>query len=129
MKPIQELHSLIDELTAFIQDLAPEVRVEYENFIFTDEDANLSVFPPLSWDDERCWALQQKITEHAVERHLETGYLILASVYTPAQQVTEIQSELAKSKQRVEVLENALSEAEALGLFQSTHRHVTLVAA
>ena len=119
MKPIKELHGLIDELTEFIQDLVPEARVEYEDVIFTDEDANLSVFPPLSWDDARCWELQQKITERAVELHLETGYLILTGVYTPEQQVAEIQTELTRSRQKVEILENALSEAEALGLVQS----------
>jgi hypothetical protein len=44
MKPIKELHQLVDELTEFIQDIVPNAHVEYERFIFTDEDANLRVF-------------------------------------------------------------------------------------
>jgi hypothetical protein len=102
MKPIKELHQLVDELTEFIQDIVPNAHVEYERFIFTDEDANLRVFPPLTWDEDQGWELQQKITEHVVDVHLETGYLILTSVYTPQQQVVEIKSELAKSKQKVQ---------------------------
>lgn len=128
MKPIKELYQLVDELTEFIQDIVPEARVEYERFIFSDEDANLRVFPPLAWDEDQCWELQQKITARVVDVHLETGYLILTGVYMPEQQVTELKAELIKSQQKVQSIEKSLSEAQGLGLLQPNYAPADLVA-
>jgi hypothetical protein len=129
MKPIKELYRLIDELTEFIHDVAPAVRVEYEKTIYTDEDANLSVYPPLDWDEDLCWELQQKITEHTVDLHIDTGYFILVGVYMPDQQVAELQKELVQTKQKVQSLEKSLAEAETLGLLQPTYAQAALVPA
>jgi hypothetical protein len=52
MESKAELRYQIYELTDYILDLASEARVEYKPVICEDEHANLSVYPPLSWDEE-----------------------------------------------------------------------------
>ena len=47
-----ELDFQIQKMMDFIHSLSPEVRVEYTDVIYEDENANLKVYPPLTWDKE-----------------------------------------------------------------------------
>lgn len=116
MKPKTELSRLIEQLTEFILDVAPDARVELEQHIYEDEDANISVFPPLDWDDDQCLDLQETITGRAVEVHLETGYMIAVYVFMPEQQVAEAESRRKRALKEVEAADRILAEAAALGL-------------
>ena len=42
-------------------------------------------FTPISWDDEHCLDLQEKIGEYIIDVLLDTGFLILVYVYMPEQ--------------------------------------------
>jgi hypothetical protein len=119
MKPQVELDRLVKQVTEYIEDLASDIRIEYEPVIYEDEDANLSVYPPLSWSEDRCLDFQSQITEYTTELHLNTGYIISVYVLTPAQQVDEAQRELAKAEQRLASLRHLLCEAQTLGLMQT----------
>ena len=48
-----DLNSQIQAMVEFVRDLAPEVRVEHANVVYEDEHANLKVYPPLTWDEDR----------------------------------------------------------------------------
>jgi hypothetical protein len=58
MKPQVELDRLVKQVTEYIEDLASDIRIEYEPVIY--EDANLSVYPPLSWSEDRCLDFHRK---------------------------------------------------------------------
>ena len=42
----------IQKMMDFIHSLSPEVRVEYTDVIYEDENAHLKVYRPLTWDKE-----------------------------------------------------------------------------
>lgn len=106
-----ELRKQVDVMMTYIRDLAPEVVVQFTGIIYEDEDANLQVYPPLSWDEDRCLDLQHRIAQHSVDVLLETGYLILVNVRTQEQQISEAKRERAKA-------DKVLRRASALGLLQ-----------
>ena len=68
-----DLNSQIQAMVEFVRDLAPEVRVEHANVIYEDEHANLKVYPPLTWDEDRCLALQHRIAEKVMDVHIASG--------------------------------------------------------
>ena len=114
-----ELIELIQAMKLYIKELSLDVCVIETDEIFEDEHANLEVYPPLTWTNEQCRALQRRIAEHAAELHIATGYLILVYVCTPEQQVAEAQLELARVKQKIRSAEKILTEATALGLLKA----------
>lgn len=118
MKPSAELQQVIYEFIDYIADLDAEVFVKREHFIHEDEDANLTVYPPLAWSEEQCSILQDRIDERVADILVETGYLILVYVCTPEQQVQETQQELAKLQKRTEAAQKKLAQAAQLGLLQ-----------
>ncbi len=123
-----ELRRAIHTLTEYILVLAPEVCVRDESVIYEDEHGNLEVYPPLTWDEEQCMDLQEKIGERVSDLHLETGFLILVYIVTPLQQVVEAQQELARIKQKEKCIEKTLAEAVALGLLKVESTQPELVA-
>ncbi len=118
MEPKAELRKIIYELTDFILDLAPEARVKHESVIYTDEHANLTVYPPLDWNEEKYDALQEMISERVSDLHFETGYLILVDVLEPEQQVAEAERHLQEARAAVQAAEKILAEAQQIGLWQ-----------
>lgn len=124
-----ELHSAIHTLIDYIIQLTPEVFVKEEKVIYEDEHANLEVYPPLTWDEEQCIDLQEKIGERVSELHVETGFLVLVYVVSPLQQVVEVQRELIQLKQRERAIEKKLAEAAALGLLKLAPAQAELVLA
>ena len=110
------LRSIIYQMMDYISDLAPEVRVEDENVRYESEHANLAVYPPLSWTEDQCDELQTRIGERITDLNIETGYLILVGVYSPVEQVAEMQRELAVTQKKIKSLEARLSEAKSMGL-------------
>lgn len=129
MEPKTELYHQIDEMVDYILDIEPQARVEVENATYEDEHANLSVYPPLAWDEDRCLALQRQIGERVSDVHLETGYLILVGVYSPDQQVEEAARELEWAKKKLQSAEKILSEAVTLGILKPTSHVNGLVSA
>lgn len=117
MEPQAELWKILDDLQEIILDLAPDVRVEIDSAIYEDEHANLTIYPPLSWSEEQCLDLQERIGERLVELHRQTGYFILSYVLTPEQQVAEAKQTIHQAQQRVQAAERLLNEAAALGLW------------
>ena len=122
-----DLNSQIQAMVQFAHDLAPEVRVEHANVIYEDEHANLKVYPPLTWDEDRCLALQQRVSERAVDIHLDSGYLILVYVYTPEQQIEQARQRRGRAEQELVLVQRRhaeadriLREAAALGMLDST---------
>jgi hypothetical protein len=115
-----ELGSQVDAMIHYICRLAPEVQVEYIPDIFEDEHANLEVYPPLSWDDERCLDLQEEIGAQVVDVHVKSGYLIGVYVYMPEQQIAKAQQELEKARKKQHKAQKILAEAERLGLYRTT---------
>jgi hypothetical protein len=116
MEPQAELWKVLDDLEEIILDLAPDVRVEIDSAIYEDEHVNLTIYPPLTWSEDQCVDLQERIGEHLVELHLETGYFILSYVLTPEQQIAEAKQTIHQAQQRVRAAEQVLSEAATLGL-------------
>lgn len=114
------LENHIQTLVEFISQLAPEVRVEPTNIIYEDEHANLDVYPPLTWSEDECLHLQQRISERTVDMLVDSGYFILVYVYTPAQQIQLAQYKLAQVKQEWESTNRFLDQAAALGILQGT---------
>ena len=100
----------------YIHTLTPEVRIEQRNVIYQDEDANLDIYPPLTWDEERCLDFQEQISEYLVDVLIDSGYLILVYVYTPEQQIAKARRELTRTEQRQIQLGQFLGQAAALGL-------------
>ena len=129
MEPKAELRKIIYELTDFILDVASEVRVKHESVIYEDEHANLTVYPPLYWDEEKCDVLQDMISERVSDLHFETGYLILVDVLEPEQQVATAQCQLLSAHEAVEAAEKILAEAQQLGLWQSNPTNSELIPA
>ena len=123
------LRSVIYQMMDYISDLAPEVRVEDENVRYESEHANLAVYPPLSWTEDQCDELQTRIGERITDLNIETGYLILVGVYSPVEQVAEMQRELAVTQKKIKSLEARLSEAESIGLLRPIQTSSELVLA
>ena len=122
-----DLNSQIQAMVEFVCDLAPEVRVEHANVIYEDEHANLKVYPPLTWDEDRCLALQNRIAEQVMNVHVDSGFLILVYVYTPEQQIEQArqrrdraEQELVLAQRRHAEADRVLREAAALGMLDST---------
>ncbi|MCE7989338.1 MAG: hypothetical protein DYG89_49930 [Caldilinea sp. CFX5] len=110
--------SLIYRMMDYIKALAPEVRVIDEGVAYECELTNLAVYPPLSWTEEECDELQEKIGEQITDINVETGSLILVRVYSPMEQVAEIEHELVITQEKIKSLETRLQEAAAIGLTQ-----------
>ena len=123
-----ELSELIQALKLSIKELSPDVCVSETDEIFEDEHANLEVYPPLTWTNEQCRALQRQIAAQASDMHIDTGYLILVYVCTPEQQVAEAQLELVRVKKKIQSAEKVLIEAAALGLLKAESPQPELVA-
>lgn len=112
----KEVELQIQAVIDYIQTQASEVRVEQRDVIYQDEDANLDIYPPLSWDEERCLDFQEQISSHLVDVLLDSGYLILIYVYTPEQQIAKARRELARTQRRQVQIGQFLGQAAALGL-------------
>lgn len=121
----EELDRQVLGLINYTYSIAPEVQVLREDIIYEDEHANLQVYPPLSWDEDRCLELQHEIAERAVDIHLESGYLILVYVYTPEEQIFLAQRELEQARQKQQRAEKVLSEAQELGLYRAVGKEST----
>jgi hypothetical protein len=122
-----ELIELIQAMKIHIKELSPDVCVIETDEIFEDEHANLEVYPPLTWINEQCRALQHQSAGHASDIHIDTGYLILVYVCTPEQQVAEAQHELVRVKKKIQSAEKILTEAGQLGLLKPTPAQAKLV--
>ncbi|MFZ4658748.1 MAG: hypothetical protein ACOYNY_17170 [Caldilineaceae bacterium] len=110
--------SLIYRMMDYIKALAPEVHVIDEGVSYECELTNLAVYPPLSWTEEECDELHEKIGEYITDINIETGSLILVRVYSPTEQVTEMQHELVVTQEKIKSLKKRLQEAAAIGLTQ-----------
>lgn len=111
-----ELDRQIQTMTEYIYPLAPEVRVEDTNIIYEDENANLDVYPPLTWDEKRCLDFQHQIADRVVDVLVESGYLILVHVYTPEEQIAKARRELALAQRQQAEANQFLVQAAALGM-------------
>ena len=129
MEPKAELRHIIDELNDYILDIAPEVRVEDDATVYEDEHANLSVYPPPSWNEMQCAQLQDRIGDRVSDLHIDTGYLILVYVVTPEQQIEEAQSALRRTEKQTQNAERVLAEARSLGLYRVESEESRLVPA
>lgn len=112
----KELERNIQNMINYIDVLAPEVRVEHIPAIYGDEDANLKVYPPLTWNEEQCDELEDQIAEHVVDTLVDAGYLILVGVYTPEEQVAKMRHKLALAQRQQAQANQFLTQAAALGL-------------
>ncbi len=121
--------SLIYRMMDYIRVLAPEVRVIDEGVSYECELTNLAVYPPLSWTEEECDELQEKIGEQITDINVETGSLILVRVYSPIEQVAEMQHELVVTQEKMKSLETRLQEAAEIGLTQFAQREFELAPA
>jgi hypothetical protein len=110
------LEHQIEDLVSFIKELAPEVRVERETVIYEDEHANLKVYPPLTWDEDRCFELQDRIAERVVDILVDTGYLILVGVYTPQQQIELARQRSATARKQWQAADQVLRQAAVVGM-------------
>ena len=110
------LEHQIEGLASFIARLTPEVRVEREAVIYEDEHANLKVYPPLTWDEDRCFELQDRIAERVVDILMDTGYLILVGVYTPQQQIELARQKSATARNQWQAADQVLRQAAVVGL-------------
>jgi len=111
-----ELNQQVRAMIEFIHSLSPQVRVEHTNIIYQDEHANLKVYPPLTWDEEQCLDLEEQIAERVVDVLVDSGYLILAHVYTLEEQIAQARRELAETERRKVKVGRFLAQAAALGL-------------
>jgi hypothetical protein len=123
MKMMADLDIQVELIMNYIHDLEPEARVKVNPLIYEDEDANISIYPPLSWDDERCLDLQEKISERVIDTLLDPGWLILVYVYLPEQQIAEAQREQELAEKMLNIVEQGreesaqvLAQAKELGL-------------
>jgi hypothetical protein len=123
MKNSISLDAQVELMMNYIHDLEPDVRLKFNPQVYEDEHANISVYPPLLWDDEHCLNFQEKIGDRVIDVHLDSGFLILVYVYMPQQQVAEARRErelaektLKATEQRRAEAEQVLTEAKALGL-------------
>jgi hypothetical protein len=117
---IEGLDRQVQTLMKYIYILEPDVQVKRQDILYEDEHANLKVYPPLSWDEDRCLELQHKIAERASDMHQETGYLILVFVYTPEEQIFQAQQELEQARKKQHNAQKILAEAERLGLYRAS---------
>lgn len=106
----------IQQMINYIHMLAPEARVEHKDVIYGDEDANLKIYPPLTWSEQQCDELEEQIGERVVDVLIEAGYLILVGVYTPEEQVARMRQKFAIAQQEQAQANQFLAEAAALGL-------------
>lgn len=111
----KELEHNIQKMINYIYMLAPDVRVEHNDVIYGDEDANLKVYTPLTWSEQQCDELENKIGEHVVDVLVEAGYLILVRTYTPEKQVAQMRQKLALAQQQQAQANQFLAQAAALG--------------
>ena len=111
-----QLEQQIQDMIKYIRKLIPEVRVKETNVIYEDENANLKVYPPLTWNEEDCLTLQEKISEHSIDILIDTGYLILIYVYMPAQQIALTRHKLAIAQQQEVEANRFLAQAVTLGM-------------
>lgn len=118
MNTVLENH--IQALMEYIYQLAPEVQVEHTGIIYEDEHANLDVYPPLTWSEEECLALQRQISERTLDMLLDSGYFVLVYVYTPEQQIELARYKLAQVKRQWETTNRFLDQAASLGILQGT---------
>lgn len=114
-----QLSDQIERLVQFIHSQAPDVRVILSSDRFDSEDANLEVYPPLSWTEQECRDLQTRIAEQAIEPLVDYGYLILSYVYKPEQQIAAAKSQLEFARKSTQSAQKILSDAMKLGLIQS----------
>lgn len=114
------LEHQIQTLVELIYELSPEVQVEQVNSIYEDEHANLDVYPPLTWSEDKCLELQHRIAERTVDILIDSGYFILVYVYTPEQQIELAQYKLAQVQQQWESANRVLHNAATLGIFHGT---------
>lgn len=112
------LENHIQTLVEYIYQLAPAVQVEPTSVIYEDEHANLDVYPPLTWSEEECLALQRRISERTLDMLVDSGYFVLVYVYTPEQQIELARYKLAQVKQQWETTNRFLDQAESLGILQ-----------
>lgn len=100
------------KLTAHIRELCPEGRVEVSDDIFETEDANVVVYPPLSWDDDQVAEFQHQLSERSLEILIETGYHILVYVYERQQQIAEAVRQQQIAAQQMEQAAQLQQDAE-----------------
>ncbi len=113
----------IEQLTVYIRELCPEARVEVSDDIFETEDANVVVYPPLSWDDEQVAELQHQLSERSLETLVETGYHILVYVYERQQQIAEAVRQQQIAVRQMEQAAQLQREAERV-LQEATRLHL-----
>ncbi len=123
MQDIADLDIQVELMINYIHNLEPGIRVKFNPRLYEDEHANINVFPPLSWDDDRCLDLQEKIGDRVIDIYLDTGFLISVYVYMPQQQIAEaqrerelVERELMLVEQRREATRQLLRQAKKLGL-------------
>ncbi len=123
MQDIADLNIQVELMTNYIHNLEPGIRVNFNLRLYEDEHANINVYPPLSWGDNRCLDLQEKIGNRVIDIYLDTGFLILVYVYMPQQQITEaqreqklVERELMLVEQRRKTARQLLIQAKKLGL-------------
>lgn len=103
-------------LVEYIYQLSPEVRAEVTYVTYEDEYAHVKVYSPLSWDEDQCLQLEHQIAQRGVDILIDSGYLILAYVYTTEQQIELAQCERAEAKRRWQEADQVLTQAATLGL-------------
>lgn len=78
------LESLLTEFSLFVKELCPEATMEITETAYEDEDANIFVWPPISWTAEDCDALEERLSARSIDILLQTGYHILVGVFETA---------------------------------------------
>ncbi|MGQ9627667.1 MAG: hypothetical protein ACUVV0_12285 [Anaerolineae bacterium] len=103
---MKTLDRLLAEFQSYIKELCPEARIETSTDVYETEDADIFVYPPLNWDEDRCLELELKLAEKSVEALDDWGYNILVYVYEPEQQLAEAAQ---KQREAAKILQVAAS--------------------
>lgn len=105
MNDIADLDVQVELMMDYISGLEPDVRIKLNPRICEGEYANISVYPPLSWDDERCLDLQERIGDRVVDALIDTDLLISVYVYMPEQQIAEARREQELAEKALKAVE------------------------
>lgn len=112
----QELKTQIQTMIEFIYSLSADVRVKHTDVIYEDEHANLQVYPPLTWAEQHCLELEDKIAEEVINVLINSGFLILVRLYTPEEQIAQARQKLAEVQRQTIKTTHFLAHAAALGV-------------
>ncbi len=75
------LDTQLSALISFIKDLSPEARIEISRAHYEDEDAHVSIYPPLAMGAEEVERLETALGVRCNEILVDTGLFIIGAVH------------------------------------------------